>query len=242
MSNWASNEPNLRAALAKYNGGGGSYNANDGKVYELKNLSEFNSAVVTAGSRPLFVCYHNGCPAPEKALDGMKATYPEVHLYKVNTLSADDIKNKYADGSSKPYFKVYKNGIFDSEIKYMSNWSSNEPNVRACLARYNAGGGGGGAAGTYSSKDGKVYQLKNISEFNDAVSTAGSKIMAVCFHNGCPTAEKGWDNMKSAYPNVHMYKVNTLDADDIKRQYADGGSKPYFKFYQNGRVLDEVKY
>ena len=188
MSNWASNEPNLRAALAKYNGGGGSYNANDGKVYELKNLSEFNSAVVTAGSRPLFVCYHNGCPAPEKALDGMKATYPEVHLYKVNTLSADDIKNKYADGSSKPYFKVYKNGIFDSEIKYMSNWSSNEPNVRACLARYNAGGGGGGAAGTYSSKDGKVYQLKNISEFNDAVSTAGSKIMAVCFHNGCPFA------------------------------------------------------
>ena len=66
--------------------------------------------------------------------------------------------------------------------------------------------------------------------------------MAVCYHNGCPTAEKGWDNMKSSYPNVHMYKVNTLNADDIKKQYADGASKPYFKFYHNGKFLDEVKY
>ena len=76
--------------------------------------------------------------------------------------------------------------------------------------------------------------MKNIGEFNNAVATAGSKIMAVCYHNGCPTAEKGWDNMKSSYPNVHMYKVNTLNADDIKKQYADGASKPYFKFYHNG--------
>ena len=110
MSNWASNEPNLRAALAKYNGGGGSYNANDGKVYELKNLSEFNSAVVTAGSRPLFVCYHNGCPTEEQAWDGMKSEYSKVHMYKVNTLNSADIKNKYADGGSKPYWKFYKSG------------------------------------------------------------------------------------------------------------------------------------
>ena len=31
-----------------------------------------------------------------------------------------------------------------------------------------------------------------------------------------------------------MYKVNTLNSDDIKNKYADGGAKPYFKFYKNG--------
>ena len=73
-----------------------------------------------------------------------------------------------------------------------------------------------------------------MSDFNSAISGAGSKIMAVCYHNGCPTEEADWDRMKSSYPNVHMYKVNTLNSDDIKNKYADGSSKPYFKFYQNG--------
>ena len=56
------------------------------------------------------VCYHNGCAGPEKDFDDMKSSYPNVHMYKVNTLNSDDIKNKYADGSSKPYWKFYKNG------------------------------------------------------------------------------------------------------------------------------------
>ena len=55
--------------------------------------------------------------------------------------------------------------------------------------------------------------------------------MAVCYHNGCPTAEKGFDNLKTIYDKVHMYKVNTLNAKDVRDKYADGGSKPYFKFY-----------
>ena len=65
-----------------------------------------------------------------------------------------------------------------------------------------------------------------MSDFNSAVSTAGSRIMAVMYHNGCSTAEAGFDSMKSNFPNVHMYKVNTLNSDDIKNKYADGGSKP----------------
>ena len=56
--------------------------------------------------------------------------------------------------------------------------------------------------------------------------------MGVCYHNGCAAAEKGWDNMKALFPSVHLYKVNTAKAEDIKKRYADGGSKPYFKFYQ----------
>ena len=58
-------------------------------------------------------------------------------------------------------------------------------------------------------------------------------IMAVMFHNGNPNQEKEFDGMKSQYPNVHMYKVNTLNSYDIRDKYADGGAKPYFKFYKN---------
>ena len=136
------------------------------------------------------VCYHNGCPTAEKGWDEMKGDYMNVHMYKVNTLDADDIKAKYADGSSKPYFKFYKNGQMVDEVKYMSNWSSHEPKVREAMRRHN----GGGISYTSS---GSVYELKNLKEFNEAVDAAGSKIMAVCYHNGCPTAEKGFDAMKA---------------------------------------------
>ena len=98
---------------------------------------------------------------------------------------------------------------------------------------------GGGISYTSS---GTVYQLRNLDEFNQAVQAAGSNMMAVCYHNGCRTAEDAFDGMKTQYPKVHMYKVNTLNADDIKSKYADGSSKPYFKFYKNGQLTDEVKY
>ena len=166
----------------------------------------------------------------------MKSQYPNVHLYKVNTLNADDIKAKYADGSSKPYFKFYKNSELVDEVKYESSWSSHEPKVRSALTRHNGGNI------SYDKNDGKVYELKNLNEFNDAMSGAAGKIMAVCYHNGCSTAEAGWDKMKKDYPNVHLYKVNTLNADDIKAKYADGSSKPYFKFYKDFTFQDQVKY
>ena len=43
--------------------------------------------------------------------------------------------------------------------------------------------------------DSKVRELKNLQELNEVFKKAGEKIVAICFHNGCPTAEKGWDNM-----------------------------------------------
>ena len=214
--------------MNRHNGGGGSYSSG-GKVKELVSMTDFNNAISGAGSNIMAVCFHNGCREEEADWDGMKSDYPNVHMYKVNTLNSDDIKNKYADGSSKPYFKFYRHGTFQDEVKY-GNWSSNRSRVREYLARHNNGGGGGG----YNSNDGLMKELKNLSEFNIAISTAGSRIMGVCYHNGCPTEEADWKNMKSRYPNVHMYKVNTLNADDIKSKYADGSSKPYFKFYRNG--------
>ena len=66
--------------------------------------------------------------------------------------------------------------------------------------------------------------------------------MCVCYHNGCRNEEEDFDEMKPDYINVHCYKVNTLEADDIKAKYADGSSKPYFKFYKNNSLIDEVKY
>ena len=231
----------MRVCIAGHNGsGGGAYETDSGVVYELKNLSEFNDASSAAGSKVMAVCFHNGCPTAEKAWDKMKATYRDVHLYKVNTLKSYDIRDKYADGGSKPYFKFYSNGDLLDEVKYESNWSSHEPKVRAAMSRHN--GGGGQVEIKYDKNDGKVQQLENLGEFNGAIACSKDKIMAVCFHNGNPTPEKAWDLMKKDYDKVQLYKVNTLKADDIKSIYADGSAKPFFKFYKNGQLQDEVKY
>ena len=66
--------------------------------------------------------------------------------------------------------------------------------------------------------------------------------MGVCYHNGCPTAERSWDRMEPQYPGVLFYKVNTIKSEDIRDKYADGSNKPYFKFYMKGEVVNEVKY
>ena len=67
----------------------------------------------------------------------MKNEYTNVCLYKVNTMNAYDIRDKYADGGSKPYFKFYRNNVLLDEVKYSSNWNSSEPIVKASLARHN---------------------------------------------------------------------------------------------------------
>ena len=41
--------------------------------------------------------------------------------------------------------------------------------------------------------------------------------MAVCFHNGCPEEEEGYDAMKPRFPGVCLFKVNTLVSEDIKK-------------------------
>ena len=158
--------------------------------------------------------YHNGCRTQEDGWARLKAAYPNVHFYKVNTINAEDIKNKYADPNSKPYFKFYKNGQFQDEVKYYSSWSTQEPKVREALERHN-GAGGSPSMFAYSTK-GKVYELKNLSEFNSAMFGAGRSVLAVCYHNGCSVPEATWDEMKSQYPKIHFYKVNTLKAADIR--------------------------
>ena len=62
------------------------------------------------------------------------------------------------------------------------------------------------------------------------------------FHNGCPDAEREFDSMNDPSLDVVMIKVNTLKSEDIKKKYADGSSKPYYKAYREGKFLDEIKY
>ena len=144
-------------------------------------------------------------------------------------MNAADIKNKYADGSNKPYFKFYKKGEFQDEVAYKSEWTQHEPLVREALDRHNGGLGGYKAVG-------KVRELKDLSEFDSAMTNARAKIVGICYHNGCKEAESGWDALKPQYTNVHFYKVNTLKANDIAEKYADGNAKPYFKFYSKGQL------
>ena len=75
------------------------------------------------------------------------------------------------------------------------------------------------------------------------MAAAGNKVVCMMYHNGCPTAENGYDEIKKDYKNVIMYKVDTIRAEDIKNNgWADGSSKPYFKFYRKSVMLEEVAY
>ena len=75
------------------------------------------------------------------------------------------------------------------------------------------------------------------------MAAAGNKIICMMYHNGCPTAERGYDEIKKDYKNVQMWKVDTIRAEDIKSAgWADGSSKPYFKFYRKSELLEEVAY
>ena len=93
--------------------------------------------MVEAKGKVVAVCYHNGCPAAEKAFEIMKVEYRNLFFYKVNTLNSEDIKNQYADGGPKPYFKFYRNGTFFDEVKYQSKWPNHELVVRESLEKFN---------------------------------------------------------------------------------------------------------
>ena len=57
-----------------------------------------------------------------------------------------------------------------------------------------------------------VQQLQNLEELDDAFDKAGQKVVAICFHNGCPTAEAAWDKIQPQYQGICFYKVDTLKA------------------------------
>ena len=42
----------------------------------------------------------------------------------------------------------------------------------------------------------KVYTIRNLAEFDEAVREAGELVMAVCFNNGNAMEEGEWDKIK----------------------------------------------
>ena len=62
--------------------------------------------------------------------------------------------------------------------------------VRDALEKYD------NVFGNIQDKDGKVYQLKDLDEFNIAMISAKEKVVAICYHNECPEAEAEWDLFK----------------------------------------------
>ena len=64
--------------------------------------------------------------------------------------------------------------------------------MKKAIAGY---GGSASGSGEYD-PEAKIYQLKNLTEFDQAVADAGQLVLAVMYHNGCSTQERGWDEMK----------------------------------------------
>ena len=67
-------------------------------------------------------------------------------------------------------------------------------------------------------------------------------MVAILYYIDCPDAEEEFDKMKKEYYNVWFYKVNILQAEDIKNEYSDDGPKPCFKFYKNNSLVEEIQY
>ena len=58
----------------------------------------------------------------------------------------------------------------------------------------------------------------------------------------CIKPEEEMLKKQNEFKGMDFYQVDTAKAPDIRDQYADGGNKPYFKFYRNGTKIDQIDY
>ena len=65
-------------------------------------------------------------------------------MFKVNTLNSYDIRDRYADGAAKPYFKFYKQGEKFDEVLYQSGWDGQREKLRPKMKEFNEAAGGCG--------------------------------------------------------------------------------------------------
>ena len=128
-----------------------------------------------AGKNVMAVCFHNGNPTPERAWDRMERQYPNVLFYKVNTIKSEDIRDKYADGASKPYFKFYIEGELQNEVTYKNKWEENELVVRKALSIHNKD--------PEYDPNHTVAQIKSLDDFEKVVKGAGRLAVGICFHD-----------------------------------------------------------
>ena len=144
QSQWESQALKVKEMLLKYNEGPvaeiklGPYH-HGAKVETIQSIKQFEDAMKNSGDKVVVVAFVNDqghCKDAEASMDRFKNQYKEINFYKVNTKQSEELKNRYADGNSKPYFKFYRNGKVDSEVKYVQNWSDNEPALKAKLELY----------------------------------------------------------------------------------------------------------
>ena len=166
----------------------------------------------------------------------MKHEFLCMQLYKVDCNASPEIVEKYANKGPKPFFIFFHQGVLKETVQRRDEWWEQSMHVRDALEKYD------NVFGNIQDKDGKVYQLKDLDEFNIAMISAKEKVVAICYHNECPEAEAEWDLCKEQYTNLIFYKVDTIKAQDIKGKHADDTSKPYFKFYKFSLQIAEVKY
>jgi hypothetical protein len=53
--------------------------------------------------------FYDDCPDEEEEFDLMQSQFIQIAFIKVNSYEAVAIREKYADNSAKPYFKIFKN-------------------------------------------------------------------------------------------------------------------------------------
>ena len=66
---------------------------------------------------------------------------------------------------------------------------------------------------------------------------AQEKVVCVMYRNDretCNEPERSMERLQEEFQGVDFYQVDTAKAPDIRERYADGGNKPYWKFYKKG--------
>jgi hypothetical protein len=145
---------------------------------ELKSLDDFDEACEAAGSeRIMAVMYYNDkCKEAEEGYAELEWMYSKLVLCKCQTQNVGDVRDKYADGGSKPYFYFYKDGEKIDTVAYAKKWANQSYSVKEALKKHNGGDTSYRPLGT-------VHSLQHLGEFDEAVKMSGSKAMVVMYMN-----------------------------------------------------------
>ena len=93
-------------------------------------------------------------------------------MYKVNTLKSFDIKQAKADGSSKPYIKIYKNGFMVQEVKYQREWRYQSNALKSAFFKHDKS----------HLERRTLLPIKNQRQFDRAMLDADDKVIAIMYH------------------------------------------------------------
>ena len=135
-------------------------------VTSIKSASDFEKVVKGAGRFAVAIYFHDNKLVAQDDWDIMKNEFLCMQLYKVDCNTSPDIVEQYGNKGPKPYFKFYHYGKEKEEVAHMDEWWEQSMYVREALEKYD------NVFGNIASKDGSVYQLKDLDEFSIAMMSA----------------------------------------------------------------------